>query len=1078
MKHLLWVLALAAAGWAQTQSRLTGTVTDNTGAVVVGAAVVARNVATGVTFPATTNQTGTYAIPFLPPGEYELTCEFTGFKKFSQAGLVLETGFSRNIDIRLEVGAITETVSVTAATPLLETTNSTVGQFIERATVFNMPLESRRTASLVRLMGAVVFRNEGAGEQIPYFSMAGGRSQNQMWQLDGGVVQNMALGIAQLSLNPPSESLQEFKAESNNYSAEFGRTAGGLIIMTTRSGTNAFHGSAYEFLRNQRLDTRTFFARSKAPLRYNIFGASLGGPVRKDRTFFFLNYEGSRRRDGVTVSNTIVPHPAEVSGDFSRRADLRVMDPTTRTPFANNIIPASRIDRLGQALARLYPAPNVSSDATRPPSNNYVVDLSDTQTQDYGTARVDHTFGPNDRIFGRYSNVHAPQGITPVYPNQFADSRGGPRSNSHTNIMGSWVHNFTPNVINEARYMFGNRLHINRDLGAGSGKNGELAIPGVNPESFTQVSLTGLTGLGTGTHERVQTPIRTQQFSDSVTWLRGKHQIKTGFEFRFSRNKDDFNAATGGRFTFGDRATGSGLATLLLGWTTSGELIDTDILNSRTDFYGAFIQDDWKVTPRLTLNLGLRWDLDTPRWEKEDNRQSGFDPNQTNPVSGTPGIVTFSGRDGVSKYAHDFDTNNYGPRFGFAYRAPGELVIRGGYGISYNGEYARAVPFSLFHGFSLSGSFQSPDGGFTPAFLLRDGMPRVTREPLGPGFGAVRVGQAARLAPDFFQKDHVNGYAQQWNLTVQKETRFNMLFEVAYLANVGHQLGGDDLNINMIPLVNGRGPAQQDQRLRPFPQFTNVVRKSPPWGNSTYHAMNVKLEKRYSRGLNFLMNYTWSKFLDDVEASSELGGEQGNGYTHLQLRGLDKSLSGSDVRHRYIASMVYELPFGRGKAVGIQNPVLNHVAGGWGLGLITEFRGGAPYGAIEQTNVTNTFSAAQRPNLVRDPKLTGERPRAEMLGQYFDTSAFQAPGVGIFGNAPRNQGIGPGLISVDLAVHKRWTIVERYNLQFRSDFFNLPNVPSFANPNLLRGRGDFGRITSTLLGSTGRQIQLSLRLEF
>jgi hypothetical protein len=1065
---------------AQTQARLTGTVSDNTGAVVVAAKVAARNVATGVLTEAATNESGIYLFAFLNPGTYELSCELSGFKRAVRANLVLETGITRTVDFALEVGAVTEQIEVSATAPLLESETSTVGQFIERTTVFNMPLESRRTGSLVRLMGAVAFKQENAGEQIPIFSMAGGRSQNQMWQLDGAIVQNMALGVAQAQLNPPSESLQEFKAEANNYSAEFGRAGGGLILMTTRSGTNQFHGAAYEFLRNQAIDTRTFFAAGKAPLRYNIFGASLGGPIRKDRTFFFANYEGARRRDGVTVSDTIVPHPAELRGDFSARRDLNqgqgLADPNGGF-FPGNIIPASRIDPLARAFAALYPAPNLPSDPSLAPSRNYSVNVSDKLSQDAGTARVDHAIGNNDRLSGRYTVVYAPQQISTVYPTAFADFRGGPRENRIHNTVGNWIHNFSPTVINEARYMYSNRLHINRSAGQGSGKNGELGLKGVNPEAFARINITGLSPLGAGTHERVQTPILTHQITDNLTIVKGKHTLKTGFEFRYSWNKDDFNQTTGGNFSFNDRFTGSGLATFLLGSVSGAALVDTDLLEARSDYWGAFVQDDFKAAKNLTLSFGLRWDYDTPRWERIDNRQSGFDGAAINPVSGTPGVVTFSGRNGLGKYAHNPDRNNFAPRIGFAWKAAGGLVVRGGYGISYLGAYAGAVPFVLTNGFGQNSSFNSVDGGRTPAFQFSSGMPQAAaREELTPAFGAVRVGSAPRLSPDFFQKNHINGYSQQYNVTLQKEVAGNLLFEAAYLANLGRHLGGQGININMVPLVNGRGPATQDQRQRPYPQFGNVTQLSPPWGNSSYHAMNLKLEKRYSGGLNFLMNYTWSKFLDTVEANGELAGGEGNGYTHIDLRSLDKSYSGNDIRHRYIASSVYELPVGKGKRVALDNAVANAVIGGWSLGGIIELRSGPPWGAIEQTNRTNAFSNGVRPNLGCDPTLSAGRARGEQIARYFDTNCFLQPGVSEFGNAARNNGFGPGLISADLSVNKRWALSERYGLMFRTDFYNLPNRANFDVPAAVRGRGDFGRLTRTL--GTGRQIQFSLRFEF
>lgn len=1074
---LLGLCILAA--WGQTQSRLTGVVTDDSGAVIVGAAVTVRNESTGVVTTVATSGAGTYVFPFLAPGPYELACEFQGFKKFVRKGLVLDTGFARTLDVQLEVGAVTDSVMVTAESPLLESESSTVGQLIERSNVVNIPVESRRGASLIRLMGMVAFREEYATEQIPRFAMAGGRSGNQTWNLDGGTVQNMTLGVPILGLNPPAESLQEFKAEATNYSAEFGRTSGGMILMTTRSGTNQFHGALYEFLRHDKLDTRTFFALTKAPLRYNIYGASIGGPVRREKTFFFFNYEGARRRLGRTFADTDVPHPAEVRGDFSARRDLRVMDPLSQTQFPGNIIPASRIDALGQAFAKFYPAPNLAAnDVTRAPRDNYVLNVSDSITQDFYTGRVDHLLSGRDRIFVRYSLMKADSRDAPLFPDAIACMRARIQLNDNASLLTNWLRNFTPTLINEARFNYGNRLNIVRAAGTGSGKNGELGVKGVDPKAFAQINVAGLTSLGSGSHERIQTPIYTWQFVDNLTWIRGKHQVKTGFEFRYSKNTDDNNAATGGRFGFSDRITGNGLASLLLGWTNTGAIVDTDIIAARSDTWGAYVQDDWKVNSKLTLNLGLRWELDTPRWEAEDNRQSGFDFTAMNPVAGVPGVITFSGRDGRSKYAHNFDTNNFSPRFGFAWRARPGFVVRGGYGLVYAGAYGKATANALVQGFSLNANFSSPDGGLTPPFLFKNGMPAGQREPIGLGFGAVRVGQAARTAPDFLLQNHVNAYAHQWNLTLQRELRGRLLVEATYLANLGHKVGGANMSQNMIPLVNGRGPARQDQRLRPFPQFGDINLLAPPLGNSAYHALNLKLEKRYSGGLNVLMNYTWSKFLDDVEANNELGGEANNGYQHIELRGLDKSYSGNDIRHRYVASAVYELPFGKGRKRPIASGVLEALAGGWGLGLMAEFRSGVPYGVVEQTNLSNAYSHGQRPNLLRDPRITRARSRGEMIDRYFDTDAFQAPGVSVFGNAARNVGFGPGCIGIDMSANKQWRFGEKLRLQLRGDFFNLPNRPNFDNPGLNRGRADFGRIAALLAGATGRLAQISLRLEF
>ena len=1072
---LLLVLT-AGVSWAQDQSRLTGAVTDTTGAAIPGAKLTLSNVATGVTATSESNEVGVYVFPYVAPGVYSLQTEVAGFKTSNQTGVILETGTTRSVNVQMEIGELTEVITVEATTPQLEASTSSVGQFIERETVFNMPMISRRSASLVRLLGNISFRSEDGGEQIPKFSMAGGRSQNQMWTLDGSVVQNMAIGTQQLGLNPPAESLQEFKAETSNYSAEFGRAGGGFIVMTTRSGTNEYHGAVYEFFRNDAMDARSFFARDKASLRYNIFGGSLGGPIAKNKSFFFFNYEGARRRDGVTYSGDDVPHAIEKTGNFSNRAGLTLNDPMGGT-FPNNTIPQARIDPIAARIIGLYPDPNVEGDITRAPANNYRNNASNGLDQNYYTAKWDHNISDIDRVSVRFMHVKAPQNIPAVYPNDFADPRAGIRQNRHHNTTVNWIHNFSPTIINEFRFNWGDRLHINRSAARNSGKNGDFGIGGVNPESFARINVNGLTPLVPGNQERLQTPIRTIEINQNQTWIRGSHQIKYGFNWRYSRNIDDQNNRTGGQFVFGNRATGVGTAELLLGHVTSADINDADILDRRTDYFGVFVQDDWRVTSKLTLNIGLRYEVDTPLWDR-NNRMNGFDWNAINPVSGLPGVVTFFGRDNLGKYSHDTYKGALGPRFGFAYRVDENTVIRSGYGINYYGAYRGAVPNAFSLGFSTQGNFTSPDGGFTRAFSLMDGMPATAAAELGPGFGSVQFGQRPLISPQFFRKEHRSAMVQQWNFGIQRQLPNDFLIEGTYIANIGHRLGGANTNWNQTPLVNGLGPSRQSQQARLFPTFNNISQRSADWGNSAYHSGNLKIEKRYSGGFNMLMNYTWAKYLDDVEAGSELSEFQGNREQHKELRHLDRGYSGSDIRHRLALSSVYELPFGKGRKFNISGGLLNAVAGGWGVGLITEFRTGSPFVVIENTNRSNAYAASQRPNILGDPvQLPGWRDNVK--GEtFFDTALFAAPGAGVFGSSPSSLCCGPGLANIDFSVHKWFNFSEQLRMQFRADFFNFPNHPQFANPEERRGRGGFGRIASTLRGTGGRVSQLALRLEF
>ena len=1078
----LVLLAAGVLAWAQTPTaKIVGVVLDPNGAVVPGAQVTMANLDTGQHFEAQTNAVGLYTVSFLPPGRYQLTAEAADFKKYLRQNLVIETGQSATLDIALELGSHDETVTVTASAPLLQSESSSVSQFIENKTVINMPLASRRAASLVRLVGNVTFIEEGAGaEALPFFSMAGGRARNQMWYIDGGIAQNMALGVPQLGLNPPVEALQEFKIETNNYAAEYGRTTGGVVTMTTKSGTNEYHGSVYEFLRNDKLDARRFFSPGVSPRKYNVFGGTIGGPVRRDKTHFFASYEGARRRDGVTRTFG-VPNPEEVRGDFSARTD-RVIDPTTGQPFPNNIIPESRLDPVGRQLGAFYPVPNVAGRASG--ANNFVANSVDKTTQDAWVGRLDHSFSASDRMYARYIYTRAPFEAGNVYPTRAADPNAALQNNRHHLFAGSWIHNFSAGLINEFRYTRSDRLFESIAAGSnGSNINQQIGLRGVPGDGMPLVNVTGYAALGSGTHERLQRPILTNQFMDAVSWFRGKHAVKFGFEARLSKNVDDFNASRYGALTFNDVATGRGfgLAALLLGHVQQATVVDTDLIEARSEYYALYIQDDWKLTPRLTLNLGLRWDMDSPRWEGIDNRQGLFDPTLLNPVSGTPGAMFFSGRDGRSKYAHDFDRNNFGPRFGFAWRPFGDrTVVRGGFGVMSSGAYDNSVAFVGFAGFSDSREFISPNNGLTAAFLLRDGIPPGVREPLGPGFGAVRPGERTRLAPDFFAPDHRNPYSMMANFGVQHQLTDDLLFEAGYQNNLSHRVGGRNININETPPAL-RG-ATANQQLRPYPQYANVNWIAPAWGNSSYHALNLKLEKRFSRGLNLLGNYTWSKFLDDVQAINELGGAvgngglQGGGHQSLYSRHLDKALSGNDIAHRFIWSSVYELPFGRGRHFSLANPVVNGILGGWNLGTITEFRSGAPFGVVEQTNRLNAFSPTQRPNLASDPKLDSGRSRAELVDQWFNTAAFVFPGDGVLGNSGRAVGRAPGFHNWEVSVLKQWHWSEQGAIQFRTEFFNAFNRPNFGLPNNQRGNPAFGRISTTV--NDGRIIQFGLKVTF
>lgn len=1058
---------------AQQSSTVTGTIRDVTQAVIETASVRATNSSTGETFTGVTTSSGTYTIPLIKPGDYTLLAEAKGFKQVQQTGVRLETGATVRIDFTLDVGTIAETVTVEATAPLLSTDNSSVGSVVRNSTIANMPLIDRRAAQLARLNGFVVQNGSGSN-----FAMAGGRGNNAMWTIDGGNAQNILLGVATLSYDPPVESLEEFSVEISNYKAELGRTGGGYIQMTTKSGTNQFHGSLYEFLRNDRLDARNFFAETKPVLRYNQYGGSLGGPIRKDKTFFFGNYEGLQIRRQQTIVAS-VPSAAEIRGDFSGVATV-VRDPETQSAFPGNVIPPNRLDPVGAAIAALYPAPNVEGARSR--TNNFRANQPIRTTTHVGVLRLDHNFSEHDRIYGRLLVNETDTVNSPVFPVPGTDPWNSTNDNSYYSWAVTWQHSFSPMTTLEARYSWDRRKANALSGGSDLGLAAQLGIKGTNDRFFPQINIPGLTGFGTGNHERLQVPIRGDHYVTSVTRIMGAHTIKAGAEFRRSTNDDRWSGSGGGVFGFNQTATGDALAALLTGWTLSGSRAEALLLRTRANAVGMFVQTDWKATPRLTLNLGLRWDLDTPRRELVDNRQNSFDRTAPNPVSGTPGLITWSGRNEVSDYAHNFDKNNFGPRIGFAYRATGEWVVRGGGGVLYVGQYDQATPVLANIGFGLRGDFVSPDGGRTPALLLRNGLPPVP-EPsddlLVPGYGAVPRGQNPTLAVEFFEPSGRRvPYLFNFNFNIQRQLPGNAVFEIGYLSTLGHKLTAPgSRSINQVE-QRLAGPGNL-QALRPFPQFSDVRVIAPTIGNSNYHGLNLRVDKRFSHGLQFNANYTWSKAMDDVESRDEIGGNAGdNAFANQYDRRADRGLSGNHIAHRFIASVVWDVPVGKGRPIDT-GAFLNHIAGGWSTSLIYEARSGSPFGVIENNAAAIYPTATTVRSSAAGPYRQNPDWRDNVLSEnFFDPSSFVAPAAYTFGNLGRTVAIGPGALISDLALLKSIAVREQQRLQFRVEMLNFLNRANFGLPNQSRGVANFGKVSSLLPGNQARIIQLGLHYKF
>ncbi|MFN7923883.1 MAG: carboxypeptidase regulatory-like domain-containing protein [Bryobacteraceae bacterium] len=1075
-------LAFAHLLFSQGGGAIGGSVTDATGAAIAKAKVTIANEETGVAIESETTEAGLYRAGSLVPGSYRVEVEIAGFERLIRRLVRVEVGQVVALDLTLRVGAASEALTVMEAPPMVDSQSSSVAQAVNRQMLAALPMANRAASSLVALAPGVVMIDNGRGtaENYPVFSVAGGRARNQNFTLDGGNVTN-AVGLTrpQQLTSLPVDAMQEFRVVANSYSAEYGHSTSGVIVMSTRSGTNDFRGSAFESLQNTVLNARNFFASTRPAIRLNQYGLALGGPIRKDKTHFFASWERTRQLTSETALST-VPTIANRGGDFS---DLRngsgsrvpIFDPLTtagsaREAFAGNLIPASRFDSVARAALAYYPLPNRTGAATN--ANNYAGSSSNTLDRDIVVARLDHQVRPRDLVMARYYVNDAGSINSGTYGNPAVDPAANLTDVRVQSILGNHVHVFNPAVTNDFRFTYLRRKFIDTRAGLQANLAGAIGLRGVSAAAFPAFTVPGYATLGNPAAVfRIQTPIQDAQVLDTLSWYKSKHAVKAGFEARLGGNDEIRDRSSSGSLTIsplitslpGVSGTGNALASLLLGEVNAGAVQVSDKIRTRAQYIGLFVQDDYRLTNRLTINAGLRWETELPRREL-DNRMNSFDALAINPVSGTPGVVTFAGANGTPERAFRTDVNNFAPRLGFAYRIPGlrDTVLRGGAGVFYASTVSNTIGDTASLGFSDSASFVVPQADLQSAFHLRDGFPAFSRPARDASFGAVALGQRPTTSISFFNPKQVAPISYQYNAGIQRELTTNVVVEFGYIGNVSHHLTANDFSLNQVrPELMGAGNAQL---RRPFPQFSNVTWINPSIGNSSYHAGFVRAEKRFSGGLAFLAHYTFSKFLDDVESSTEYGAT--GSYMDAYNRHLDKARSGSDVPQRLLVTLQYELPAIRNRRW------LNRIAGGWKVGLLETGQSGAPFSVASSVNTTNAFSAGpMRPDLLRDPRLGADRS----ITRWFETAAFAAPAQFRFGNSPRSVLRGPRLVNTDATLEKRFAIREKTALEIRAEFFNLLNHASFDLPGSVFGAADFGAITSA---RNPRTIQAAARWSF
>jgi outer membrane receptor protein involved in Fe transport len=1129
----LVALLCAALAWGQSAS-ITGIVTDTTDALIPGVEVVVTNVATGVSRTAVSNQQGNYSVPLLQPGQYRVTAQASGFKPLSRDGITLTVDQVARIDIRMEVGLVTESIEVVAEATMVDSSNATLGVVVENRRVVDLPLNGRNALALVMLTPAVISQagptNSGfanRGTALSAVSINGGPGVFNSYVLDGG--NNNQAQQSDINVQPAVDAVEEFKVQHNSMSAEYGFTLGGVVNVVTRSGTNEPHGAVYHFLRNDKLDARNTFAETRAPFRYNQFGGSLGGPIvvprvynGANRSFFFTNYEEWRYR---RYENPIlrVPTAAEREGDFSEMraasgALIPIYDPLTtranpsgsgfiRDPFIGNRIPQNRIDAVSRNILQFYPLPNRTPSDPFTNANNYISSIDESQSMRQLTTKLDHRISDYNSIFGRYTyyrhRTDGGVGGSP-YPDPLVRKRF---DNFVThNLIVNDTHTINPATINEFRAGLARSYFPFESASYGLDLPGQLGLPdSVPPDTFPAIS-NGMTSFGTF-YAGLRGTL-TLQAQDMVTLTRGKHTLKFGGEYRKLQANNLNNTNPSGSYNFGatltgnpqrPSGTGSAFATFLTGAVSNASLTRYGGASNLGVSYSGFVQDDWKVTRRLTLNLGLRYDYQSWPVDRYDGI-SNFNPGAVNPENNLLGRMEYASVD-FGRSARDADYNNWGPRAGFAFDLTGRgaTVLRGGYGIFYS-QIVNTMFFGNTAGFATAATTYQPAGNNTnfPAFQFSDGLPSPPIAPLGSALGpSAFLGQNVTYEESTAQIP----MSQQWGLSLQQRIG-SWRVEVSYSANrVSHMSAGNyDLNqldpqhlalglalqdqvrnpyAGMVPGALGNATISRQQALRPFPYYNQVAVYRPTLGSSIYNALLISVERRLSAGFSVLLSYTNGKLLSDSIATTSIGGEQAGvtGYQNGKFnRAAEWSIDPTDVSQRLVISGLYELPFGHGKIWSFSNSVLDGFVRGWQANIISTLQSGLPV----VVRGANNF-LADRPNSTGvSAKL--ENPTAD---RWFDTAQFVNPPNFTFGNVGRvlPDVRSPRLVNFDFSLIKDTHIRERLRLQFRAEAFNVFNQVNLRFPNATfqpgaagtNISGNFGVITSA---RDARIMQLGLKLIF
>jgi hypothetical protein len=1074
---LSFITVLLTSLNAAPAGKIFGTVTDPTGAVVAGATIAAHNQATGIDQTATTDQAGNFLFTSLSVGVYTIMASHPGFRSYRQESVTLDVDQALNLEISLQLGAASETVSVSSAPPQVDTRSGTISEVVTEKQISELPLNGRNVQQLVSLQagvqitGRAYFYNADVPQSVSFFSVSGTPGNDTNYILDGGDHNDTWTNIAMPTPNP--DALQEFSVQTSNFTAEYGSKAGGVVNMVVKSGANSFHGSLFEFLRNYDLNSRAFFALSKDGLKRNQYGGTFGGRIIRDKTFFFGSYQGTNLRTVPSGLTAFVPTAAQRMGNLAGTAVA--IDPLTKQPFPNNQIPQSRLDPvMAQFLNQLVPLPN------GPNGLLTYGQASPRDTKEWIT-RIDHNLSTKDRLFGTYFDQRD-RGPNSGVPNNVLSLNFGINFLTKKVTAGE-THVFSPSLVNDFRFTYGDTL-----------TTGESAAPVANNFTWQGIGMQlprldnqpemlyfGSPFFSFYTGSEANLDRRAMAFADTVTKTTGRHELKFGVDIIRQNFHDIGDYESSGYFTFSQNVTGNPYADLVMGFMSSFTQINPDKIFGNRNLAMFWAQDTVRVSRRLTLTLGARYEPYT-NWRSTTGMQVMLAPGQQSKEypNMPPGILTL-GDAGVPKNGIDNQWNRLGPRVGFAFdpAGDGKTSIRGGYGIFYDifaatslDQFGGAPPFTTSVTINQPYSFANPYQGVVNPFPAPIPAPKTQPQPL----------PVATIWA--FPKDLPPPMVHQWNMTLERQLPQNFVVRAAYVGSHGMDLQRN-LIINAaiyVPGTDAQGnplstTANVNSR-RPFPGY-QTINYSRADGTSNLNSLLVTLERRLAHGLAVKANYTFQKSLDDAPQTA------GNAHQNQLRNPLGKpnvyGPSDFDRTHNFVADFVWQIP-----TPFQQNRVAKQVLGGWELTGIASLESGQPFTVASAGDPSRSAGGPVFADYIGGCNATQRPAGVEARLAWFNTKCFTNAAIGTFGNLGRNGLRGPGFSNLDAGVYRNFRIRESMNLQFRSELFNVLNHPNFAQPNSSLGNlAAFGTITSTAGGLYGlgassdpRVIQFALKFLF